>query len=107
MGQLGRQKLLLPGGFGRVKQMLSVFKLFNCAMAESLKVTKIGNSAGLILSKETLNALDVRVGDILYATRTSDGSIRLTASSPEFEEQMKIAREGMRRYRNTLKELAK
>ena len=76
-------------------------------MPEALKVTKFGNSAGFILSKETLAALDVQVGDILYATRTPDGSIRLTAASPEFEAQMKIAREGMRRYRNTLRELAK
>ena len=76
-------------------------------MPETLKVTKIGTSTGLILSKESLTALDVKVGDILYATRTPDGSIRLTASSPEFEEQMKVAREGLRRYRNTLKELAK
>ena len=76
-------------------------------MPEALKVTKIGNSTGLILSKESLAALDVQVGDILYATRTPDGSIRLTAASPEFEAQLKIAREGMRRYRNTLKELAR
>ena len=76
-------------------------------MPEALKVTKFGNSAGFILSKETLTALDVKIGDTLYATRTPDGSIRLTAANPEFEAQMKVAREGMRRYRNTLRELAK
>ena len=76
-------------------------------MPEALKVTRIGNSTGVILSKESLAALDVQVGDILYATRTPDGSIRLTAASPEFEAQLKIARTGMRRYRNTLRELAK
>lgn len=76
-------------------------------MPEALKVTKFGNSAAFILSKEALTALDVKVGDTLYATRTTDGSIWLAAANPEFEAQMKVAREGMRRYRNTLRELAK
>jgi hypothetical protein len=33
--------------------------------------------------------------------------MRITPYDPAFEEQMRFAREGMGRYRNTLRELAK
>jgi len=40
-------------------------------------------------------------------TETPEGSDRLTPYDPEFEAQMKLAEEGMARYRNTLHTLAK
>ena len=72
----------------------------------ALKLTSIGNSVGVILPKELLAKLGVRKGDTLYAIDTPDG-VRLTAADPEFETQMKVAREVMRRRRNVLRELAK
>jgi hypothetical protein len=36
------------------------------AMAKSLKVRRIGNSYGLILSKEMLDEFGVREGDVLF-----------------------------------------
>jgi putative addiction module antidote len=71
-----------------------------------LKVTKIGNSAGIILPKELLARLRVNAGDTLYATEAPDG-FRLTAADPEFERQMKIAEDIMRRDRDILRALAK
>ncbi|HTD27936.1 MAG TPA: AbrB/MazE/SpoVT family DNA-binding domain-containing protein, partial [Xanthomonadaceae bacterium] len=46
-----------------------------------LKVTAIGNSAGVILPKELLARLRVDKGDELFALETPDG-IRLTAFDP-------------------------
>jgi putative addiction module antidote len=72
----------------------------------ALKLTQIGNSVGLILPKEMLAKLGVAKGDTLYAVET-DGGIRLTTSDPEFEAQMEVAREIMKRRRAVLRELAK
>ena len=59
-------------------------------MNKPLKITKIGNSAGIILPKEVLARLRVEPGDQLYLTEAPDG-VRLTAQDPDFEEQMKVA----------------
>lgn len=72
-----------------------------------LKVRPIGNSLGVVLPKEALARLNVKDGDVLHLTEAADGSVRLTPYDPEFERQMKLAREGMATYRNTLRELAK
>ncbi len=69
-------------------------------------VTKIGNSTGVILPKEATAHLKIKPGDSVFLTETPDG-YAITAYDPEFAEQMEIAREGMTRYRNTLRELAK
>lgn len=76
-------------------------------MQLELKVRKIGNSYGLLLPKDALAQLNVDEGASLYLTNAPDGGFHLSAYDPEFARQMKIAREGMRRYRNTLRELAK
>ncbi len=72
----------------------------------ALKLTQIGNSVGLILPKELLAKLGVTKGDTLYAVETENG-IRLTTADPEFEAQMNVAREIMKRRRAVLRELAK
>jgi putative addiction module antidote len=71
-----------------------------------LKVRKVGNSLGLTLPAEAIQALRVREGDPLYLTEAPDG-FRLTPYDPEFEEGMEIAEEFMARYRNALRDLAK
>lgn len=73
----------------------------------NLKVRQIGNSLGIVLPKEILSRLNVGEGDSLFVSQAPDATIRITAYDPEFENQMKAARTGMRKYRNTLKELAK
>jgi putative addiction module antidote len=76
------------------------------AMAKSLKVRKIGNSYGLILSKEMLDELGVREGDVLFPVCTPDG-VYLTPYDPDFEAVMESTRDYMRRHRNALRELAR
>lgn len=72
-----------------------------------LKVRKIGDSLGLVLPREILSRLHLEDGDRVFFTETPDGGYRLTPYDPEFETQMKLAEEGMARYRNTLRALAK
>ncbi len=76
-------------------------------MAIETKVRKIGNSLGIVLPKEALLALKVGEGDTLFLTEAPECSLRLTPENPGFAEVMKIADEGMNRYRNALRELAK
>lgn len=79
---------------------------YNARMNTKLKITRIGNSAGVVLPKELLARLRVGEGDALYASEAPDG-IRLTASDPEFEERMKLAEKIMREDRDILRVLAK
>ena len=72
-----------------------------------LKIRPVGNSLGVVLPKETLARLNLKNGDSLHLTEAPDGSMRITPYDPAFKEQMRFAREGMGRYRNTLRELAK
>ena len=72
----------------------------------SLKITKIGNSAGIILSKELLATLNANIGDEISLTMTDDG-VTLTTVDPEFEEEMRLARQIMRERVKVLRELAK
>lgn len=75
-------------------------------MASELKIRKIGNSLGVVLSKEALSHLNVGEGDTLTLTESQDG-VRLTAANPEFAKTMEVFESLNRRYRNTLRELAK
>lgn len=72
----------------------------------TLKLTQIGNSVGVILPKELLSKLELEKGDELYLTDSPDG-LRLTVHNPEFEAQMKVARDIMKKRRSVLRELAK
>lgn len=71
-----------------------------------LKVRKVGNSLGLVLPREAVSHLKVEEGSRLYLSESTEG-YRLTQYDPEFEAQMDIAEEGLRRYRNTLRALSK
>jgi putative addiction module antidote len=72
----------------------------------TLKLTQIGNSVGVILPKELLTKLGVGKGDTIYAIDQPDG-VRLTTADPDFDAQMEVARKLMKRWRNVLRELAK
>ena len=72
----------------------------------TLKITQIGNSLGVILPKEFLAKMKLGKGDELFATETSDG-YSLTPHDVTFEAQMKVAEGIMRKRRNVLRELAK
>ena len=72
-----------------------------------LKVRAVGNSLGVVLPKEILARLKVKSGDILHLTEAPDGSVRITPYAPQFDMQMRLARQGMAKFRNALRELAK
>jgi putative addiction module antidote len=74
-------------------------------MASIVKVTTIGNSTGVILSKDILAKLRVEKGDQLFVTETPDG-IELTPYRPDFAEKMEIAKKIMRENRDVLRRLA-
>jgi putative addiction module antidote len=75
-------------------------------MNATIKITKIGNSAGVVLSKELLAKLRAGVGDTLYVTEAPDG-IRITAANPDFATKMALAEQIMREDRDILRVLAK
>jgi len=71
----------------------------------ALKVSKVGNSLGVILPKEATATLHVEAGDMLYLTQ-APGGFRVTPYDPTFERHMTVARSVMKRRRNALRELA-
>lgn len=76
-------------------------------MAIETKVRKIGNSLGIVLPKEAMQALKAEEGATVYLTEAPNCSLNINPERPGFEEIMRIAEEGMSTYRNTLRELAK
>jgi putative addiction module antidote len=71
-----------------------------------LKVRKVGNSLGVILPREVVARLKVVEGDNLNLTEGPE-DYRLSAYDPEIARQVEVGEKIMRRYRNTLRELAK
>jgi len=67
----------------------------------ALKLTRIGNSIGVILPKDMLARLKVGKGDTLHVTDTPDG-LRLTPHDPRFAAQMKHVRRIARKRRAVL-----
>ncbi len=82
------------------------FFCYNTRMNMQLKITKIGNSAGVILPKELLMHLDAVVGGELAVAKTPRG-IELSAPETNFDAQMAAARIVMARRKRALAELAK
>lgn len=78
---------------------------YNTRMNATLKITKIGNSAGIILPKEVLARLRADVGDALFLTEAPDG-VRLSANNPDLAAKMEAAEAIMREDRDILRVLA-
>lgn len=70
-----------------------------------IKITTVGNSAGIILPKELLARLRLEKGDTLYVTELSDG-IKLSPYDPKLAGQMEVAERVMRKRRSLLRKLA-
>ena len=70
-----------------------------------LKITAIGNSAGVILPRELLARLRLAKGDALYVTELPDG-IKLAPFDPKLAKQMEAAERVMRKRRTLLKKLS-
>ncbi len=74
-------------------------------MTAKLKITSIGNSAGVILPKEVLEKLRVGKGDTLFLTETPMG-FQLSPLDEKIQRQMAVAEQVMRDNRNLLHKLA-
>ena len=71
-----------------------------------LKLTAVGTSTGVVIPKEMLQRLKVKRGDALFAVETPSGYL-ITPYNPAVEEQLRLSREIMKEYRETLRALAK
>jgi putative addiction module antidote len=74
-------------------------------MATTAKVLTVGNSLGVVLTKDVLSRLKVDRGDTLYIHETPNG-IELTPYDQEFSEEMDAARKVMGKHRDVLRRLA-
>lgn len=75
-------------------------------MNKTLKIIKVGNSAGVILPKDELDRLDLEVGsELSYAAKPQ--GFELSVPDDEFDRQMAIARKIMEKRKRALRELAK
>jgi putative addiction module antidote len=72
-----------------------------------LQIRKIGNSLGLILSKELLARLKLKEGDQLHVVEQTERGVKLTPYDPKHAKAMEIARRSFRTYADTYKALAK
>ncbi len=75
-------------------------------MFDTTKIVQVGNSLGVILSKELLAKLRAEKGDAVYITETTHG-LEISAIDPNFEADMRVGADIAKRYRNTLHNLAK
>jgi putative addiction module antidote len=74
-------------------------------MATTAKIIAIGNSAGIILPKETLARLKVEKGDTVCLSETPYGA-HLTPYDDQFMQKLEATERVMRRYRDALRKLA-
>lgn len=70
-----------------------------------LKVRKVGNSLGVILTKDIAEKLRVAEDDTLFITETPDG-VQITPYDPEFEKAMEAFEKTRGKYRNAFRELS-
>lgn len=70
----------------------------------TLKITTVGNSAGVVLPREVLDRLHAKKGDLLFVLETPNG-VELTPYNPEFAKQMEAAEKVMREDRDVLRRL--
>lgn len=73
---------------------------------KTVKIRKIGNSLGVVLPKDVLAMLNAGEGDE-FSISVSDQGLRLETYNEEVSKQVDVGRDIARRYRNTLRELAK
>jgi putative addiction module antidote len=72
-----------------------------------LKVSKFGDSLGVVLPKEVINRLHTAEGQPIFLVEAPDGGYLITPNDPSFRQKMSKAEDIINRYRNTLEVLAK
>ena len=74
-------------------------------MSEDATIRKIGNSQGVILSKEVLSMLGAKEGDVITFAPTPNG-VTVSVTDSETEHLRKLAEGIMNRRRKVLKVLS-
>ena len=75
-------------------------------MNGKLKIRRVGTSAGVILPKDLLEQLDLKVGDELAVTATQNG-LELSPYDGDFSRRVRAYERSRRKFRNAYRELAK
>jgi len=75
-------------------------------MRAVLKIRNVGSSAGVILPKDLLDQLKLRIGDELAVKQTEDG-LELSPYDAEFARRVRVFERSHRKFRNAYRELAK
>ena len=75
-------------------------------MRAVLKIRNVGTSAGLILPKDLLDSLDLKVGDALTVKVSANG-IELSPYDENFDRKVRAFERSRRKFRNAYRELAK
>ena len=73
----------------------------------ALQIRRIGNSLGLILSKELLARLKLKEGDKLHIVEQTERGLKLSPYNPKHAKAMEIARRSFSTYADTYQALAK
>jgi putative addiction module antidote len=76
------------------------------AMAQVLKVQKIGNSLGYVLPKEVMAVQGLGQGDLAYLTMVGR-QVVISPYDPDFAKQVEIGEKVQKQFRNALRKLAK
>ena len=69
-------------------------------------VRRVGNSLGITLPKTIVESYHLNEGDELHLIETGDG-VMLTPFDPKFAEWARAYEKSNKRYRNTLRSLAR
>ncbi len=72
-----------------------------------LRITKIGNSDGLILPRGLMQRLSLKRGQELHITKLAGGGFQALPYDPDFEKTMEIVDGIIDEYRDTLASLAR
>lgn len=73
-----------------------------------VELREMGDAVAVIMPKDTLSHIGSKVGDSVELTYAANGKLELSSSPDDtVSRQMMIARDIMKRYSNTLRELAK
>lgn len=75
-------------------------------MVAVLKIRNVGSSAGVILPKDLLDHLKLRIGDELAVRQTED-SLELSPYDADFARRVRVFERSHRKFRNAYRELAK
>lgn len=79
----------------------------NTVEGEFIRIKKICNSLGLILSKDILSRLKLKEGDKLHFVEQTERGIKLSPYDPKHAKAMEMSRRSFSTYADSYKFLAK